>query len=78
MFSLLLICMGDMELNPDPRKNNMSYNFSFCHWNLNSIAACCVKGYELIKAHNSSNSKKLNDSKHLSMAKNSINPASSC
>ena len=39
MLLLLLISIGDIELNPDPRKNDTSYNFSFCQWNLNSIAA---------------------------------------
>ena len=36
VFSLLLICAGDIELNPGPRKNSTSYNFSFYHWNLKS------------------------------------------
>ena len=27
--------MRVIELNPGPRNNNTSYNFSFCHWNLN-------------------------------------------
>ena len=37
MFLLLLICVGDTELNPRPRKNNTSYNLPFCHWDLNKI-----------------------------------------
>ena len=39
MFLLLLKCVGDIELNPGPKKNNTSYTFSFCHWDLNNIAA---------------------------------------
>ena len=31
MFLLLLICAGDIELSPGPRKSNTFYNFSFCH-----------------------------------------------
>ena len=96
MFLLFLICAGDIELNLGPRKNNTSYNFSFCHWNLNSIVAhnfsklslpkayhihykfdmiCLsesflessippnderlyIKGYNLVRADNSSDSKK--------------------
>ena len=36
---LLLICAGDNELNPDPKKRDSCYNLSLCYWNLNSIAA---------------------------------------
>ena len=39
MFLLLLICVGEIEVNPGPRKNNTSCKFSFCHWDLNKIAA---------------------------------------
>ena len=52
MFSSLLICAGDIELNPGPRKNNTSYNFSFCHWNLNSIAAHDFWKLSLLEAYN--------------------------
>ena len=50
MFLLLLICAGDIELNPGPRKNNTSYNFSF--WNLNSIAAHNFSKLSLLEAYN--------------------------
>ena len=52
IFLLLLICAGDIELNPGPRKNNTSYNFSFCHWNLNSIAAHNFSKLSLLEAYN--------------------------
>ena len=52
MFLLLLICASDIELNPGPRKNNTSYNFSFCHWHLNSIAAHNFSKLFLLEAYN--------------------------
>ena len=52
MFLLLLICAGDIELNPGPRKNNTSYSFSFCHWNLNSIVEHSFSKLSLLKAYN--------------------------
>ena len=33
---LLIICSGDIETNPGPKKNT---KISFCHWSLNEIAA---------------------------------------
>ena len=51
MILLLLICAGDIELNPGPRKNNTSYNFSFCLWNLNSIAAHNFSKLSLLEAY---------------------------
>ena len=38
-FSSLLILSNDVELNPDPKKDNSKSNFSIAHWKLNSIAA---------------------------------------
>ena len=52
MFLLLLICAGDIELNPGPRKNNTSYNFSFCQWNLISFAAHNVSKLSLLEDYN--------------------------
>ena len=52
MFLLLLICGGDIELNTGPRKNNTSYNFSFCHRSLNSIAAHNFSKLSLLEAFN--------------------------
>ena len=48
---LLLICVGDIKLNPDPRKNTSSYNFPFSHWNLNSIAAHYFSNLSLLEAY---------------------------
>ena len=36
-FALLLLCHGDIESNPGPKKFSNSQPFKFCHWNLNSI-----------------------------------------
>ena len=47
-----MICAGDIELNPGPRKNNSSYNFSFCHWNFNSIAAHNFSKLSLLETYN--------------------------
>ena len=47
-----MICAGDIELNPGPRKNNTYYIFSFCHWNLNSIAAHNFSKLSLLEAYN--------------------------
>ena len=35
---LILFTLRDIEVNPGPKKN-CSINFSFCHWNLNSMSA---------------------------------------
>ena len=52
MFLLLLIFVGDIKLNPGPRKSNTFYNFSFYHWNLNSIAAYSFSKLSLLEAYN--------------------------
>ena len=36
LINLLLICCGDVESNPGPKKQ---HQISFCHWNLNGLAA---------------------------------------
>ena len=36
LIMLLIICSGDIETNPSPKKNT---KISFYHWNLNKIAA---------------------------------------
>ena len=35
---ILLVLFRDIEINPGPEQG-YSNNFSFCNWNLNSIAA---------------------------------------
>ena len=51
--NLLLLC-GDVELNPGPSaKDSYScYNFSLCHWNLNSITAHDFSKVSLLEAFN--------------------------
>ena len=51
MFLLLLICAGDIELNPGPKKSNTSYNFSFCHCG-NSIVAHNFSKLSPLEAYN--------------------------
>ena len=36
---LILLTLGDIESNPGPRRRDSCYNFSICHWNLNSMTA---------------------------------------
>ena len=36
---LILFVCGDTDLNPGRKNRNSCYNFSICHWNLNSITA---------------------------------------
>ena len=48
----ILICAGGIDFNPGPRKNKNSYNFSFSHWNLNSIAAHNFSKLSLLEAYN--------------------------
>ena len=45
---LLLSLSGDVEMNPDLRRN-FDAAFSICHWNLNSIAAHNYAKLSLLK-----------------------------
>ena len=47
---LLLLCVGDVELNPGPISRNL---FSFFHWNQNSICARGNVKIPLIEGYNS-------------------------
>ena len=38
-FTLLLLCHGDIESNPVPKKSGNCQLLKFCHWNLNSIVS---------------------------------------
>ena len=49
---LILFVCGDVELNPGPINRNSCYNFSICHWNLNSIAAHNFAKVNLLQAYN--------------------------
>ena len=43
----LIICSGDIETNPGPKKNT---KVSFCHWNLNGVAANNFSKLSLLQA----------------------------
>ena len=43
---------GDVELNPGPKNRNSCYNFSVCHWNLNSITVHNFGKVNLLQAYN--------------------------
>ena len=47
LLKLLLICFGDVESNPGPKKQ---YQISFCHWNLNGLAAHNFSKVSLLQA----------------------------
>ena len=44
---MLLTCCGDVESNPGPKKQ---YQISFCHWNLNGLAAHNFSKVSLLQA----------------------------
>ena len=52
IFSYILLTHGDIEVNPGPKKN-CSTNFSFCHWNLNSLSAHNYVKLSSLQAYNS-------------------------
>ena len=47
LLKLLLICFGDVESNPGPKKQ---YQISFCHRKLNSLAAHNFSKVSLLQA----------------------------
>ena len=49
---LMLFACGDIELNPSAKKRSSCYNFSVCHWNLNSITAHNFAKIDLLQAYN--------------------------
>ena len=51
-FCYILLTHGDIDVNPGP-KRNCSINFSFCHWNLNSLSAHNYVKRSSLKAYNS-------------------------
>ena len=36
LIQLLIVCSSDIEVNPEPK---IKSQLSFCHWNLNGLAA---------------------------------------
>ena len=51
-FCYILLTHGDIEVNPGTKKN-CSTNFSFCHWNLNSLSAHNYVQLSSLQAYNS-------------------------
>ena len=47
LIQLLLVCSGDIEINPVPKTKNQ---ISFCHWNLNGLAAHNFTKVSLLQA----------------------------
>ena len=47
LLKLLLVCCDDVESNPGPKKQ---YQISFCHWNLNRLAAQNLSKVSLLQA----------------------------
>ena len=47
LLKLLLICCGDVESNPGPKKQ---HQISCCHWNLNGFAANSLIKVSLLQA----------------------------
>ena len=55
IFTLLLLMLGDIDLNPLPNKTHSSCKFSACHWNLNSLAAHSFEKGGLLQVLNTIN-----------------------
>ena len=56
VLSIFLLLIGDVELNPRPtKKRNSWFNFSICHWNLNSLTAHNFEKVNLLEARNTVN-----------------------
>ena len=49
---LILLTCGDIEPNPGPRRCDSCYNFSICHWNLNSMNAHNFEKINLLETYN--------------------------
>ena len=43
---------GDIEVNPRPKKKAAVEHFSYCYWNVNSLAAHNYKKVSLLEAYN--------------------------
>ena len=52
LLSLFLLLRCNVELNPGPtKKRNSWFNFSICHWNLNSLTAHDFEKVTLLEAY---------------------------
>ena len=47
-----MFACGDVEFNPGPKNRNSYFNFSVCHWNLNSITVHNFAKVNLLQAYN--------------------------
>ena len=47
LIQLLLVCSGDIEINPGPKTKNQ---ISFCRWNINGLAARNLTKVSLLQA----------------------------
>ena len=52
---LILLTFGDIESNPAPRRSDSWYNFSICHWSLNSMTAHNFEKTNFLEAYNTIN-----------------------
>ena len=56
LLTIFLLLCGDVELNPGPTKKRSSwFNFSICHWNLNSLTWYNFEKVNLLEAYNAVN-----------------------
>ena len=56
LLAIFLLLFDDVELNPGPtKKHNSWFNFSVCHWNLNSLTAHNFEKVNLLEAYNAVN-----------------------
>ena len=56
LLTIFLLLCGDVELNPGPtKKRNSWFNFSICHWNLNSLTSHNCEKVNLLEAYNAVN-----------------------
>ena len=56
LLTIFLLLCGDVELNPGPiETRNSWFNFSICHWNLNSLTSHSCEKVNLLEAYNAVN-----------------------
>ena len=54
-FIMLILLTCDIKSNPGPRRSDSCYNFSICHWNLNSMTAHNFEKINILEAYNTIN-----------------------
>ena len=56
LLSIFLLLCGNVELNAGPnKKRNSWFNFSICHWNLNSLTAYNFDEVNILEAYSTVN-----------------------